>query len=138
MHFVRIGTGNPLITLNGVSSQVGRFSRKTFSLCLLLSLAAVAGHAAQTQTLRVTHVPAALAPLRKLQPDHRLKLAIGLPLRNQAALDELLRELYNPTSPNYRHWLTPEQFTEKFGASEDDYRHLENFLVAHGLTVTFR
>src|SRR5215469_10131107 len=38
----------------------------------------------------------------------------------QAALDQLLAEQQDPSSANYRNWLTPEQFANRFGASEDD------------------
>ena len=42
----------------------------------------------------------------QLPPDRVLKLAIMLPLRNQAALDTLLTELHNPKSPSYLHYLS--------------------------------
>src|SRR5580658_3733397 len=71
------------------------------------------------------HVPAAVAlgqkPTGDLADTNRLHLAIGLPLRNQAGLDALLQQLYDPKSPNYRHYLTVAQFTEKFGPSQADY-----------------
>ena len=51
-----------------------------------------------------------------------MKLAIGLPLRNQEALTNLLQQLYDPSSPNYRHYLTPEEFTAQFGPTEQDYQ----------------
>jgi uncharacterized repeat protein (TIGR03803 family) len=65
-----------------------------------------------------------------------LNLAIGLPLRNQEALTNRLRQIYDPASPNYRHYLTPEQFTEQFGPTEKDYQAVISFAKANGLTVT--
>jgi subtilase family serine protease len=65
----------------------------------------------------------------------RLNLAIGLPLRNEAELDALLGELKDPNSPNYRHYLTPQQFTERFGPSEQDYAAVIRFAQANHLTV---
>ena len=62
-----------------------------------------------------------LTPLGRLAGTQQLNLAIGLPVRNQAALTEFLRELSDPTNPNYRHYLTPAQFTEQFGPTEADY-----------------
>ena len=85
------------------------------------------------------HVPAAVA---RLQPNGRLsattemKLAIGLPLRNQGALTNLLQQLYDPSSPNYQHYLTPEEFTAQFGPTEQDYQKVVAFARANGLTVT--
>ncbi|HEY4953101.1 MAG TPA: protease pro-enzyme activation domain-containing protein, partial [Verrucomicrobiae bacterium] len=85
------------------------------------------------------HVPAAVARLQAkgvLAATNRLHLAIGLPLRNEAALDDLLGQLYDPASPNYRKYLTPEQFTEQFGPTESDYQKVITFARANGLTVT--
>jgi hypothetical protein len=92
---------------------------------------------AERQVLR-GHVPAAVGQARRLGPmsrDTRLNLAIGLPLRNQEALNALLEDLADPDSPNYRHWLTAEQFTERFGPSVDDYSAVAAFAESQGLTV---
>jgi len=75
-------------------------------------------------------------PLGRLESFNRLKLAIGLPLRNQAALSNLLQAIYDPASANYHHYLTPEQFAEKFGPSAADYAALTAFVQSQGLTVT--
>src|SRR5271170_7874635 len=50
------------------------------------------------------HVPAVVARLQAqglLPATNQLQLAIGLPLRNEAALDELIHELYDPGSTNF-------------------------------------
>lgn len=77
-----------------------------------------------------------LQPVSNVTGTQRLHLAIGLPLRNQAALAALLQQLYDPASPNYHHYLTPEQFTEMFGPSEQDYQAVIAFAKANGLNVT--
>jgi kumamolisin len=46
-----------------------------------------------------------------------------------------LKDLYNPSSPSYRQFLTVEEFTEKFGPSQQDYDAVVAFAEAHGLTV---
>ena len=87
------------------------------------------------------HVPAAasrLAPVGRLAAAVRLRLAIGLPLRNQAELTQFLQELSDPASPNYRKYLTPAQFTERFGPSQQDYEAVIQYANAHGMTVTAR
>ena len=109
------------------------------ALALLFS-AVYPGIAAERQVLR-GHVPVAVArfnlqPTGQLPATKSLQLAIGLPLRNEAALDDLLRQIYDPTSPNFHHYLTPEQFTEQFGPTEQDYQAVIDFVKANGLTVT--
>ena len=85
------------------------------------------------------HMPAAIAsltPLERLSSAQSLNLAVALPLRNQEALTNLLHQLYDPASPNYHQFLTPERFAEQFGPSEADYQALIAFAGASGLTVT--
>ena len=117
-----------------------RCVRSLAGLVLLMVFGlAPAGWAAERQRLNGGHVPAAvarLAPVGRLPGSQRLNLAIGLPLRNQEELDRLLQQLYDPASPNYRHYLTPEQFTERFGPTEQDYQAVMDFAKANGLTVT--
>jgi hypothetical protein len=79
-----------------------------------------------------------LQPVSRLSSEKRLNLAIGLPLRNQQALDSLLQQIYDPASPNFRQYLTPEQFTEQFGPTEEDYQAVISFMESKGLTVTYR
>jgi len=64
-----------------------------------------------------------------------LSLAISLPLRNQAGLDDLLQQIYDPLSPNYRQYLSVQQFTERFGPSQDDYDAVVRFAKTNGLSV---
>src|ERR1043166_1918179 len=74
---------------------------------------------AETRTLH-RHVPAAVVDLvavGHLEATQRLNLAIGLPLRNPEALTNLLRDIYDPASPRYHQYVTPEQFAERFGPS---------------------
>ena len=103
-----------------------------------LSLWSEAG-AAPGQRLRGEHVPPAVAhltPAGNLPGSQRLNLAIGLPLRNPEELDRLLQELGDPASPNYRRFLTPAEFTDRFGPAEKDYQALMEFAKTNGLTVT--
>ena len=103
---------------------------------------ATPGKAAEAQVLH-GHVPAAIAklnlqPVSRLPSTNRLQLAIGLPLRNQVALDALLQQICDPTSPGFRHYLTPQQFAERFGPTEKDYETLVTLATSHGFIVTSR
>ena len=96
------------------------------------------GLAAQGMVALPGHVPAAVSRLKPaglLSPSANLNLAIGLPLRNKAALNGLLQQIYDPSSPNYHHYLTPEQFTARFGPTEQDYQKVVDFARTNGLTV---
>ncbi len=64
-----------------------------------------------------------------------MTLSVALPQRNQLALYGLLRDLYDPASPNYRHYLSVRDFTERFGPTASDYEAVTRFLAVNGLTV---
>ena len=48
-------------------------------------------------------------------------------MRNEQELDALLQQLYDPASPNYHRYLTPEEFTQRFWPTENDYQSLMDF-----------
>jgi len=64
-----------------------------------------------------------------------MRLVLVLPLRNQEELDQFLRDLYDPASPSYRHYLTVKEFTERFGPTEQDYETVLGWAKADGFTV---
>ncbi len=118
--------------------------RKTL-LLVGVGLIAVAGFASRSaaavvgRTTLSGHVPAVVSTLTAtspLDPATALHLAIGLPTRNQAGLDLLMSQITDPASPNYRQYLTTEQFTEQFGPTTNDLQAVINFANANGLTVT--
>ncbi len=103
-----------------------------------LGLFAPPAQAQQRRTLS-GHVPQAatqLQPVDRLPESTRLNLAIGLPLRNQDGLTKLLQQIYDPSSPQYRRYLTPEQFTEQFGPTEQDYQAVMDFARRSGFRIT--
>ncbi len=54
----------------------------------------------------------------------------------QTALDRLIAQQQDPTSPNYRNWLTPEQFADQFGVSSKDLSKVNAWLKSQGFTIT--
>jgi len=70
-----------------------------------------------------------------LPPAQHLHLAIQLPLRNQDDLNGFLQRLYDPKSPDFRKYLSVEEFTEKYGPTKEDYQAVVDFVKANGMTV---
>jgi subtilase family serine protease len=54
----------------------------------------------------------------------------------QAAFDQLLADQQNPSSPNFHHWLTPQQIGIAYGATEENLDKLTAWLTTQGLSVT--
>jgi kumamolisin len=71
----------------------------------------------------------------RLPATKSMRIVLALPLRNQAELDNFLKDLYDPSSASYRQFLTVEEFTERFGPSQQDYDSVVRFAEANGLTV---
>jgi subtilase family serine protease len=74
-------------------------------------------------------------PVGQLPATQSMSLDIVLPLRNQAELSALLQELYDPSSPSYRHFLTVQEFTARFGPSQEDYDAVVRFAEASGFMI---
>jgi len=95
----------------------------------------------QTQQGLTQHVRAAVSSgeatwMDFLPSTQLLQLTLSLSLRNESELDDLLQELYNPLSAMYHQFLSVEEFTERFGPSQEDYDAVICFAKENGLTVT--
>jgi len=71
----------------------------------------------------------------QLPLNQSMNLDIVLTLGDRAGLESFLKELYDPASPSYRHFVTVAEFTERFGPSQADYDAVVGFAQANGLTV---
>jgi kumamolisin len=112
---------------------------KTFGLPIAAFLSLSIG-IGQAQTVLTHHVRKATQDgtahfLGNLSSSQSLRLVITLPLRNQDELNQLIQDLYNPSSPSYHQFLTVDQFTAEFGPTQQDYNSVISFLQANGLTV---
>ncbi|MGW4815045.1 protease pro-enzyme activation domain-containing protein [Kitasatospora cineracea] len=67
--------------------------------------------------------------------DRRISVAVSLKLRNTAELDRFLASVATPGTAEYGHYLTPAQFTERFGPTTADVEQVRAFLTAQGLKV---
>ena len=112
------------------------FAAWVVALLQVLIPASASAAAMQTLHYATTAVVARLKPAGRLDAERHLRLAISLPLRNQQALADLLRQLQDPASQHYHKYLTPTQFARRFGPSERDYAAVAAFAQAHGLAVT--
>jgi uncharacterized membrane protein len=116
---------------------------KLLLLCifLVLLLFPIAGIAQAPQQRLHSHVRSAVssgtaALINPLPPSQQMDLTLVLPLRNQAELTSLLGRLYDPSSPDYRHFLSVAQFTSEFGPTAADYQAVVDFVRAIGFAVT--
>jgi len=64
-----------------------------------------------------------------------LILVLNRGAEQQAAFDKFVASQYDSSSPNFHHWLTPEQVGENYGASETDIATISSWLTGHGFSI---
>jgi hypothetical protein len=117
--------------------SLGRWCKFVSAILILHSLLA---HTQQSRQILIGHVRPAVSsglakPVAQLSSTQRLNLSIVLPLRNQQQLTAFLSRLYDPSSPDYHHFLSVPEFTEQYGPSAQDYQAVVEFARAQGFAV---
>src|ERR1700683_1844306 len=119
--------------------KYGYFSLFSAALLLVLPLSEVnafgQARAVLTRHVREITRTGEAQPIGQLPADQIMNLDLVLPIRDQAGLEQFLKEVYDPASPSYRQFLTVSRFTERFGPSQEDYYALVRFAKQNGLTV---
>jgi len=128
------------LILRNTTSPLKTLKLSLLGTAIFLFLATTDTAAAQAalQTIRSSHVPAAVSaarPLRRLDQSTPMQLSIVLPPRNQNNLKSLLSGLYDPSSPDYHHFLSVAQFADQFSPTAEDYQAVIEFARANGFTV---
>jgi hypothetical protein len=65
----------------------------------------------------------------------RLQLMLKRSPQQEATLQQLLRDMHTPGTGNFHKWLTPEQFGQQFGPSDQDVQTIESWLQTQGFQV---
>ena len=95
---------------------------------------------AQSKTLLTRHVREVTLNgqaklVGQLPATQSMHVDIVLPLRDQPGLENFVKEVSNPKSSLYRHYVTPSEFTARFGPTQQQYDALISFAQANGFTV---
>jgi hypothetical protein len=69
------------------------------------------------------------------KPINHILLQLSRTDAQEAALNKLLKEQQTPGSANYHSWLTPQEFGNRFGASDEDIQKITAWLTSKGFTV---
>ncbi len=73
--------------------------------------------------------------VNRLPANQTMTLNIVLPLSDPTGLKTFLAALYNPSSPTFHQYLTPAQFTARFGPSQQNYDAVVSFAQSNGFEV---
>src|ERR1017187_9892400 len=110
------------------------------SLLKIVAVTSIVATVGQAQSVSTHHMREEVRAGR-VQPNGRLSLSqtlqldLVLKLRDAAGLKHFLSDVYNPASPNYRHFLTVAEFTGRFGPTPEDYEAVIRFAKTYGLEV---
>src|SRR5271166_2851000 len=109
------------------------------ALVALVSIMSIVG-SAQSQTLMTRNTREAVLsgeakPVGRLPATQSMRFDIVLALRHQPELENFLQELYDPSSSSYRQFVTPQEFTARFGPSQEDFDAVMAFAKANGFAV---
>jgi len=66
----------------------------------------------------------------------RLLLVLARSTQQEAELQTWLQSVQDANSPNYRHFLSPEDFGKRFGVGNSDLQTVQAWLTSHGFTVS--
>ena len=69
-----------------------------------------------------------------LQLDHMM-LLLDRPVEKEAELKTLIDAMHTPGSPEFHHWLTPQEFGSRFGLAPSDIEAVKTWLESQGFTV---
>jgi subtilase family serine protease len=102
---------------------------------------AAAGYAQSSNSKpgrRVGEVAAAAKPEAfqgYLPGTESMTMIISFEPRNQAEMEKLKADLYDPLSAQYGHWLTPTEFGQRFGRTEEEFNDAVNWLKGQGFVI---
>jgi len=119
--------------------MIRRFAAVSLTLVAIMLIVSIVCQAAPQLPL-TRHVREGVADgqaqlIGRLPASQTLNFDIVLPLRDRAGLQTFLQQLYDPTSPFYHVFITPQEFTERFGPSQEDWDALVAFAKASGFEI---
>jgi len=104
-------------------------------LATLIAGIALPASAAKTIAHNTPRYVSTAKNLGTVDPSQTIEVSIWLNPHNRAELDALAEQLYDRTSPNYRHFLNRAQFAARFAPSTAEAKAVQEFFEAHNLKV---
>lgn len=103
-------------------------------LGLGLALTHATGLTSAALISRAPFLPSSIQMLSVPQQDTPITLEIGLRMQNIDELESLLRDVSDPTSPNYGNYLTAAEVNDKFRPAEESRTAVKAWLSEQGIT----
>src|SRR6202167_2651686 len=116
-----------------------RFGIITITILAIVSLANMLSQA-QSQSVLTRQVRDVIANgeaqfVGQLPATQSVHFDVVLPLRDRGGFENFLQELRDPASPFFHQFLTPQEFTARFGPSQEDWNALVAFAKTNGFEI---
>jgi kumamolisin len=107
--------------------MLAKLHRKSLPLSLGLLLAGITTGAIAANATPAVDTGAATA-------SQNVQVTLVLKLRNQAALEDYIKQTITPGSAHYQQFLTTSEFAQQYGASDADIARVQAYLQKQGLS----
>jgi subtilase family serine protease len=127
-------------TKEAVHSAAGLRRWQTIPLYLIFAtlIAGVSMPASAAGKFVARNTPRYVSTAKNLgteNPSKVIEVSIWLNPHNRGELDALAQQLYDKTSPNYRHFLNRAQFAARFAPTAEEAKTVQQFFEGHNLKV---
>src|ERR1700733_1585330 len=116
--------------------RLGVFS---LALAAVLAIGSVVSQAAPLPTMtrhtRDVVVNGEAQSLGRMPATQTMNVSVVVALRHAPELENFLKDIYDSSSGNYRHFVTPEEFTARFGPSQEDWDATVRFAKESGFKI---
>jgi subtilase family serine protease len=102
---------------------------------LVVRIASGAILAAVILTLSLSAMAQSAQVIGPEDPNKQINVTYWLKQHDKAGLDKLVRQQYDPSSPQYHQWLTPQQYQARFAPSDADMAIVRQHLAQNNLRV---
>jgi subtilase family serine protease len=129
---------NQKIETQCTTASPGRMRTPWLCLVAVALIASVALPAVATGQFVTYSTPSYVATAKNLGPEDpskTIEVSIWLNPHNRGEMDALADQLYDRSSPNYRHFLTRSQIAERFAPTAEEAKTVQQFFESHNLTV---
>ncbi len=128
-----------------ISTKVFPMRRHTGPILLAAALLALTGSSTLAQDTPLRTLRGNTHPLARAEFDQgpapadlamsRMLLVLKPSASQSAALEQLLKDQQDMSSAQYHKWLTPQEFGQRFGASDADIQTVTDWLQSHGFAI---
>ena len=127
--------------LGNAGTHIGARRKLSLALTAAFSGAVALAGQAHAEGVHTHHVHAAVQGgeaqmVGTPSPTQVMQLDIVLPVHDREGLKALAAAVSDPQSPLFRHYVSPSEFTERFGPTKEDYATVVSYMEERGLKVS--